>query len=183
MNLQQSALIIAAVLLMSGTAGAQDEDNAQLRAGLYANAQKALEKLFNTVEGSRAVFNQAEGYAVFATTKAGFIITGGGGRGVAVDKSSGKTVYMKVGMGGIGFGIGAQQFDMVILFDDASRLDSFIDGGWGGAAAAQAMAGGDSTEASQMLQDGVVVYTLTSAGLMASADVSAARFWVDEDLN
>jgi lipid-binding SYLF domain-containing protein len=183
MNLQQAGLAVAAVLLVSGTAAAQDEENTQLRAELYANAQEALEELFNTVEGSRGLFNDAEGYAVFETTKAGFIVTGGGGRGVAIDKSSGKTVYMKVGMGGIGFAIGAQQFDMVILFDSASRLETFIDGGWGGSAAAQAMAGGDSADASQMLQDGVVVYTLTSAGLMASADISAARFWVDEDLN
>ncbi len=183
MNLKQWGLAIAAVSLMSGTAGAQDDEKNQQRAKLYSNAQEALESLFNTVEGSRALFNEAEGYAVFATTKAGFIITGGGGSGVAIDKSTGKNVYMKVGMGGIGLAIGAQQFDMVILFDSASRLETFIDGGWGGAAAAQAMAGGDSTEASQMLQDGVVVYALTTAGLMASADVSAARFWVDEDLN
>jgi lipid-binding SYLF domain-containing protein len=31
--------------------------------------------------------------------------------------------------------------------------------------------------------DGAIVYTLGEKGLMASADVSGARFWVDEKLN
>jgi hypothetical protein len=31
--------------------------------------------------------------------------------------------------------------------------------------------------------DGVIIYTFGEKGLMASADISGTRFWVDEDLN
>jgi lipid-binding SYLF domain-containing protein len=120
---------------------------------------------------------------VFAATKAGFIVTGGGGSGITVDKSTGKTVYMKMGMGGVGLGIGGQKYDMVILFESAARLQTFIDGGWDSAAAAKAVAGGDAANAAVDFIDGVIIYTFGEKGLMASADVSGTRFWVDEDLN
>ena len=120
---------------------------------------------------------------MFATTKAGFIVTGGGGSGITVEKASGKTVFMKMGMGGVGFGVGAQKYDMVILFETPARLQSFIDGGWDSAAAAKAVAGSDSAAVSQDFVDGTLIYTVGEKGLMASADLSGARFWVDEDLN
>jgi hypothetical protein len=72
---------------------------------------------------------------------------------------------------------------MVILFETAARLETFIDGGWDSAAAAKAVAGSDSAAVSQDFIDGTIIYTVGDKGLMASADVSGTRFWVDEDLN
>jgi lipid-binding SYLF domain-containing protein len=153
------------------------------RADIKARSEASLQQLFKDVEGSKANYDKAVGYAVFATTKAGFIVTGGGGSGITVDKATGKTVYMKMGMGGVGFGIGGQKYDMVILFESAARLQTFIDGGWDSAAAAKAVAGQEAANAAVDFIDGVIIYTFGETGLMASADVSGTRFWVDEDLN
>jgi lipid-binding SYLF domain-containing protein len=153
------------------------------QAEIKARSEASLQTLFKEVEGSKAKYDEAVGYAVFATTKAGFIVTGGGGSGITVDKASGKTVYMKMGMGGVGFGVGGQKYDMVILFESAARLQTFIDGGWDSAAAAEAVAGHDAANAAVDFIDGVIIYTFGEKGLMASADVSGTRFWVDEDLN
>jgi len=183
MLLQRSLISLAALsMIVVGAAWAQD-DAAERRAELDANAQETLEKLFSNVEGSQALYDEAAGYAVFAATKAGFGIAGGGGAGVAVDKASGDTVYMRMGTAGIGFSFGAQRYDIVMLFQSAQRLQSFIDGGWDGGAAAEAMAGGDSASAGVGFIDGAAVFTLTEAGAMASASVSGTRFWVSEDLN
>ena len=135
------------------------------------------------VKGSKALYDNAVGYAVFAVTKAGFFVTGGGGSGVTVNKATGDTVYMKMGMGGVGLGFGAQKYDMVILFETADRLKTFIDGGWDARAAANAVAGSETAGAGSGFIDGTIVYTLGEKGLMASADVSGTRFWVDEELN
>ena len=119
---------------------------------------------------------------MFATTKAGFIVTGGGGRGLTVNKASGQTVFMKMGMAGVGLGIGAEKYDMVILFETVERLQTFIDGGWDSEAGAKAVAGSDGAGVASGFIDGTRIYTLTDKGLMASADVTGTRFWVDDEL-
>lgn len=171
-----------AALLTSGTAFAQSKEEQQ-RDELRTRATATLDELFVEVEGSKALYEDAVGYAVFAVTKAGFFVTGGGGSGLTVDQANGDTVYMKMGLGGVGFGFGGQQYDMVILFETADRLKAFIDGGWDGQAAAKAVAGNDTASVDSGFIDGAIVYTLSEKGLMASADISGTRFWVDEELN
>jgi lipid-binding SYLF domain-containing protein len=102
---------------------------------------------------------------------------------VTINKATGETVYMKLGMGGVGLGFGGQHYEMVILFETADRLENFIDGGWDGRAAAKAVAGSEVTSAGSGFIEGAIVYTLGEKGLMASADVSGTRFWVDDKLN
>ena len=173
---------VMVTLLFAGAVLAQSKEDKD-RAEIKARSEESLQTLFKDIEGSKANYDKAKGYAVFATTKAGFIVTGGGGSGITVDKASGKTVFMKMGMGGVGLGIGGQKFDMVILFETPERLQAFIDGGWDSAAAAKAVAGGDAANAAVDFIDGTIIYTFGEKGLMASADLSGTRFWVDEDLN
>ena len=98
MLLQRSFLGIAALVsFATGLAQAQDE-SAERRAEIDANANETLQNLYSSVEGAEALADQAVGYAVFSATKAGFGFSGGGGSGVAVDKGAGETVYMKMGM-------------------------------------------------------------------------------------
>ena len=56
--------------------------------------------MYTSIDGSKARFDAAAGYAVFSATKAGFGISGGGGSGVVVNKSAGNSVYMNMAMGG-----------------------------------------------------------------------------------
>ena len=169
-------------LLFAGAVIAQTKVEKE-QAEIKARSEASLQTLFKDIEGSKANYDKAVGYAVFAATKAGFIVTGGGGNGITVDKATGKTVYMKMGMGGVGLGIGGQKYDMVILFESAARLQTFIDGGWDSAAAVKAVAGSDSANLATGFIDGTIIYTFGEKGLMASVDVSGTRFWVDEDLN
>jgi lipid-binding SYLF domain-containing protein len=169
-------------LLFAGAVLAQTKVEKE-QAEIKARSEESLQRLFKEVAGSKALYDKAKGYAVFATTKAGFIVTGGGGSGITVDKTSGKTVFMKMGMGGVGLGIGAEKYDMIILFETAARLQTFIDGGWDSTAAVKAVAGKDSANLASGFIDGTIIYTIGDKGLMASVDVSGTRFWVDEDLN
>lgn len=154
------------------------------RQEIDSRAAATLDELFDTVEGARALYDRASGYAVFTATKAGgFFVTGGRGTGVAVDKSSGQRTYMRLGTGGLGFGIGAQRYDLVILFESPDQLDRFIQGGWDASASAQAAAGTDGVAVNSSFVDGIAFFQMTNRGLMAQADISGTRFWPIDDLN
>jgi lipid-binding SYLF domain-containing protein len=147
------------------------------------NAQETLEELFEENPDAKKLYNEAAGYAVFSGTKAGFVVSGGGGVGVAVDKKTGQRTYMKMGSAGVGLAFGARRFDLVILFETPKHLASFTQGGWDSSATAEATAGTESKGVGSTFFDGIAIYRMTSRGLMANADVSGTRFWVADDLN
>ncbi|HEX6992647.1 MAG TPA: YSC84-related protein [Gammaproteobacteria bacterium] len=173
---------VGAALAQEGAPSA-NPSVAERRSEIDGRAEATLQKLFETQPAVRSLYDKASGYAVFTATKAGFIVTGGGGTGVAVDKSTGARTYMRMGTGGIGLGIGAQRYDLVILFETDAHLDRFIRGGWDASTTAQAAAGTDGVTVTSSFVDGVAFYQLTDRGLMAQADVSGTRFWKIEELN
>ena len=178
-----SAVLILGMTTL--TASGQDVDKrvAKGREEADERADAAVAEFLSSVDGAQALYDRAAGYAAFRVTKAGLGVSGAGGTGVAVDKSSGKHVYMRMGSGGVGLTFGASRYDIVILFETTERLASFTSGGWDSAATAQAAAGAERTGASTTFFEGVAYFQLDNKGLMASADVTGTRFWVDEDLN
>jgi len=195
MAMQRSLLSLISVGLLLGVmagANAQDDDEApaspeELQARqmeIDTRSQAALDGLLESNEGAKGLFEQAAGYATFTVTKAGaFLVTGAGGSGVAVNKGTGDRIYMRMGSGGVGFGIGAQQYDLVIMFEDVPHLERFMDGGWDSSATAQAAAGQEGINLTSSFIDGVAFFQITDKGLIAIADVSGTRFWVADTLN
>ncbi len=182
---QKTRVILALAFSLALIAGhAFAEDLAERKAEINANADAALEKLFSERPAARELFNDAAGYAVFTATRAGgVVVTGGGGTGVAIDKVTGQRTYMRMGSGGVGLGVGAQRYDLIILFETGEDIASFAEGGWDASATAQAAAGRDGVAVSSSFVDGLAFFQLTERGLMAQADVSGTRFWVAESLN
>ncbi len=188
MGIQRSfvALFVAMGLWIGAGAVAAQEADVELeqrRLEIDTNAQRALDELLASVEGARQLYEEAQGYAAFTATKAGFFVTGGGGTGVAINKATGNRVYMRMGTGGIGLGIGAQTYDLVIFFESDSILQGFMDGGWDSSATAQAAAGQEGVTVTSSFIDGMAFFQITDKGLMAAADVAGTRFWVAENLN
>lgn len=184
MPMQRILALGAALWLVAGMSFAQQDSEASVRRQeIDTRSQETLEKLFAAQDSTRALYDRAAGYAAFSATKAGFFVTGGGGTGVAVHKNSGKRVYMRMGTGGIGLGIGAQRYDLVILFETDAHLARFIQGGWDASTTAQAAAGKEGITFTSSFVDGVAFYQLTDRGLMAQADVSGTRFWSVDELN
>ncbi len=194
MAMQRSFLSLISVgLLLGGMSGAnaQDDDapanDEELQARqleIDTGSQAALDGLLEVNADAKILFEQAAGYAAFTITKAGaFLVTGAGGSGVAVNKGTDDRVYMRMGSGGVGFGIGAQQYDLVIMFEDLPHLERFMDGGWDSSATAQAAAGQEGINLTSSFIDGVAYFQITDKGLIAIADVAGTRFWVADTLN
>jgi lipid-binding SYLF domain-containing protein len=182
MSMQRSIALAAMLMLSFGTALAQKTAE-ERRGEIDSNAQGVLDELFAAQPSARELHDKAAGYAVFTATKAGFIVSGGSGTGVAVNKGTGQKTYMRMGMGGIGLGIGAQRYSVIIMFENAAHLTKFATGGWDSSATAEAAAGQEGVAARSSFINGVAFFQLTEKGLMAHADVTGTRFWVIEELN
>ena len=182
---KQILIAAAAAFMVAGLSVAQevDEKVAKNRAEIDTQAEAALAELFASVEGAKDLHDKAAGYATFHVTKAGLGVSGAGGQGVAVNKSSGARTYMNMGAAGAGFTFGATRYEIVILFESAERMNAFTMGGWDSAATAQAAAGSEKAGASKTFFEGVAYFQVSDKGLMASADVTGTKFWVNEDLN
>lgn len=182
MKLKQSAALILMSFFVLTAALAQDGAEMR-RQEIDQKAASSLEELFGERANARALYDQAVGYAVFTATKAGFVVSGGRGTGVAVNRQTGSKTYMRMITGGFGLGIGAQKYDLILLFQTEGRLNEFLNGSWDANASAQAAAGTDGVGVATTFINGVAVYQVTDTGLMAWADVSGTRFRVIRDLN
>ena len=150
---------------------------AEKSAKIDAKAGKTLNRLFEKSPKAKTLYDKAYGYAVFGNWKFSLVVTGGGGRGVAVEKTSGARTYMNMGTGGLNLGLGGQKYQVVFLFEDAQTFDMFVDQGWEAEASANAVAGDKGANAGTAFRNGMAVYQLTAGGLMLQADISGTKYW------
>jgi lipid-binding SYLF domain-containing protein len=178
-----ASALLAAALLAGGAQLTLAANAAQMRKNIDEMSQTALQDLFAQQSGAKKLFDKSAGYAVFRATKGGFLVTGAGGTGVAVDKHTRQHTYMHMGSGGIGLGAGAQNYRLILFFQTEPALRKFIDHGWDATTNAQAAAGKAGVNATSSFVNGVAVYQLTNKGLMAEAEVSGTHFWKADKLN
>jgi lipid-binding SYLF domain-containing protein len=146
-------------------------------------AREALERLVSENGRASQLYDSAVGYAVFDSFKAAFLLSGGGGVGVAAGKTDGTRTYMKMGTAGIGLGIGGQSYQVIFLFENNDALNRFVDKGWKADAAANAVAGTAGKNVDASFSNGLAVFQLTNKGLMAQADISGTKYWKHKKLN
>lgn len=159
------------------------QDLTARREELAQMADAAIERLRSEDQSAAELLEQAHGYAVLDTTKGGLIVTGAGGTGVARETATGVETFMHVGAAGVGVGAGLENYKLVMLFEDEQTYDEFVAGQWDGSISAQAAAGDEGAATEEQFVDGIRVYRLTDAGLIAQVDVSGMRFWPSEELN
>jgi len=183
MHTRRSLTVAAVLSLATGLVFAQASSEVQeRRQEIDSAAQTTLDGLMSKDAGVRDLYERAAGYAVFTVTKGGFIVSGGGGNGVAVNKATAQRTYMRMGMAGVGLGIGGQRYNLVVLFETDDRLNKFVAGGWDSSATAEAVAGQEGVAFRSSFIDGMAIFQVTDKGLMAWADVSGTKFWVNEEL-
>ena len=153
------------------------------RAKINEVAKETLDRLFVEHSKAKGLYDEAVGWAVFDNTKVAFGISGGGGNGVAVSKTSGKHAYMKMGTAGVGLGLGVNKFQVVFLFQDEMTLKNFIEKGWQADAGATASAGKNAAEAKTAFVNGLAIYQLTEKGLMLNADIAGTKYWLNDKLD
>ena len=106
---------------------------------------------------------------------------------LAEDNATESRTYMKMALGGLGFGLGVKDYRVVMLFKDKATVTQFIESGWdfGAHADAAAVAGESGAEASGEgnINAGIEVFSMTEAGLALQATVTGTKYWKDDSLN
>jgi lipid-binding SYLF domain-containing protein len=180
--------LTAAVLPAQEKQGKTEEDWKAMkldakRQQVDAVAGQALDQLLKENPKAKELYSKAYGWAAFDNLKLGFFFSGGGGKGVAVDKKTGKRTYMNMGSAGFGLTFGGKKYEVVFLFQDSQTFRSFVDNGWQATGSAGATAGAEKVGGQTSFINGMAIYQIDSKGLMANVDLSGTKYFKDGELN
>ncbi|HYX20948.1 MAG TPA: YSC84-related protein [Thermoanaerobaculia bacterium] len=153
------------------------------RSQIDATAGAALDKLLKENANAKELYDKAYGWAAFDNLKLGFFFSGGGGKGVAVDKKTSKRTYMDMGSVGFGLAFGGKKYDVVFLFQTKASFDAFVEKGWQAQGSASGTAGNAQGGAQTGFANGMAIYQISSTGLMANVDLTGSKYFRSKDLN
>jgi len=156
------------------------ESYAKTRGEIDAGVKAAMDRFKKHVKGSTAYLKGAKGVLVMPhITKAGFVIGGKYGQGAL--QVGGKTVdYYSLTEGSVGWQIGAEKYDMVILFMTDEALKKFHSSeGWEAGVDAEVTVidvGADVSVETLRSQHPVAGFVFNQKGLMGGVSVKGAKF-------
>ena len=167
-------LAVAGIVLAVGCSTAPKTEIE--RADLRSDAASTIAKARQTDPSLEPFFRNSVGYVVFpAIGKGGAGIGGAYGRGVLYEAGR-PTSYVDVTQATIGLQLGGQKYSELIFFERPETLNQFKGGNFTFAAQATAVALESGAGANADYKDGVAVFTMGEAGLMAEASVGGQKF-------
>lgn len=182
--------VFCLALAVSTVALAQTKKNLKDEVQQSEKAARVFQEIMDTPDKGipQDLLENAECVAVFPSVlKAGFIIGGRGGRGVASCRTSAgwsAPAYFNLGGGSFGLQIGAQSTDFVMLFMNKDGLNSLLSDGFTLGADASVAAGpvgrqaGASTDLKMTAQ--ILSYS-RSKGLFAGLELKGVVIKPDKD--
>ena len=148
--------------------------------------RNTLAELYKKQPQSQTDIRNAKAYAVFSNININLLfVAAGNGYGLMREKNQ-KPIYMKMAEGGIGPGMGAKDFKLILIFNDKQALESFKQGKLSLAGNADAVAksgekgGGAGVEGTA---NKIKIYQITESGLALQATVKGSKYWIDPELN
>ncbi len=166
------SLILVALVTFSTTTIAQNAKDKRI----MNDAEKAKQTLLDADSGLEGFFENSAGYVIFPNVgKGGFIIGGASGNGIVYEGGD------AVGMANlkklnIGLQAGGQAIIEVIFFETPVDLQRFKEEKFQFAAETSAVALKSGIAFEAKYKDGVAVFALPKAGLMADASVGGQKF-------
>ncbi|MDC8831288.1 YSC84-related protein [Alteromonas sp. chi3] len=190
LKIKQSVLLSSVFIILFtviGCASMGSGSVAEKRQAILTMQDQALSRLYSEKPDTRSQVASSAGYAVFSNANINVIFFAAGtGYGVVNNNQTGTKTYMNMAEGGVGLGLGAKDYRIVMIFHTQDAMNYFIEHGWtaGGNADATAKAGskGGSLDGEGYL-GAVTVYSMTESGLALQATVKGTRFWKDKNLN
>ena len=193
-----SSLMLALAIVLGAQPGmAQPEkqtDSAKEptkdQASQSEKAAKVFSEIMNTPEKGipPAILDKAECIAVFPNViKAGFIIGGRGGRGVASCRTEtgwSAPAYFNLGGGSFGAQIGAQATDFVMLFMNKDGLNSLLTSKFtlgGDASVAAGPVGREAGASTDIKFNAQILSYSRSKGLFAGLELKGVAITLDKD--
>lgn len=194
MNRKHSAVFVSAMMFLSlalvacQTAQVTPSEVQAQREDVRSMAKTALSQLYANKPELRQVIARSAGYAVFSDFGFKVVFMGGGrGKGVAVNNANKQDSFMEMVELQPGLGLGANNFRVVLVFDNQGAFNQFLNSGWEFGANAMAMAknksGGGAVSSGAVFEEGVTMYQLNDEGLLVGVSLTGAKFYWDSQLN
>ena len=186
--LYKTILSIIAITIITGCGPRGNLTIAEKQQRIIDMEKETLDRLYKEAPETKEKIANGVGYGTFSNANVNLIFaSAGGGYGSVVEKATGKRTYMKMGLGGIGLGLGVKDYRVVMIFKDKATLDKFIESGWdvGAHADAAAKAGESGGEMSGEgdIRSGIEVFSMTESGLALQATIAGTKYWKDKELN
>jgi len=168
-------LVASALLLLTGCASTTAPIGAK-RDVLVHDSEATISRFQVNDADMDRFFKRSYGYAIFPViAKGGLGVGGANGRGLVYEE--GKLVgYTTVTQATFGLQLGGQSFSELIFFKDKIDLNHFKEGNYEFGAQASAVAVTAGAAAAADYAHGVVIFTITRAGLMFEASVGGQKF-------
>jgi lipid-binding SYLF domain-containing protein len=145
-----------------------------------ASADAALDRFYKQVKGADELSRHAKGLLIMPNVKkAGFIVGGEYGKGAL--RIDGKTVgYYRVVSGSVGFQLGAEAKDMILVFMTDEVLNNFrASKGWEAGIdgnVAIIVVGGGGSATTRNVNEPIQGYVFDVKGLMGDISLKGAKF-------
>lgn len=165
-------MIAACIMFVAVGAIGQNAEHKQL----MSDAQKAKAELIKKDAGLDMYFKKASGYVIFPNVgKGGLIIGGASGHGILYENGEavGSANLKKLN---VGLQAGGQAVIEVVFFENDAALAKFKEGNFEFSAEASAVVADEGASKNANYNDGVMVFALPKAGLMADASVGGQKF-------
>ncbi len=155
-------------------------------------ARIVIEEVKNAPDSGMAydLVRQSAGVAIIPDMfKGGFIVGGSYGKGVVVARKDGKwsgPSFVYIGAGSVGFQIGAQITDLILVVIGQNTMDSFLRSNFklgADAAIAVGPVGAQATAATEILLKGGIYSYSRAKGLFAGVSLEGAGLGTEFDLN
>ncbi|MHC4955547.1 MAG: lipid-binding SYLF domain-containing protein [Planctomycetota bacterium] len=180
-------ILVLALVVAAGCKSAGGTTPEEKRADVRTVRDSALAELYKLKASAKAEVENAPGYAVFTNYGLNlFILASGNGFGAVTNNKTKKITYMKMQEYGVGIGLGAKDFRIVIVFNDEKVMNDFVNSGWdfgGDADAAAKTEESGGAAAGQASTQGMTIYQLTDQGLALQATVMGTKYYKDDELN
>jgi len=173
-------IMVLALAMVITAGGATEMAWAKTAKEIDASVNACLDRFYKQVKGGKEMAGKAKGVLVMPNVvKAGLIVGGEYGEGAL--RVGGKTVsYYNIASGSVGFQIGGEAKDFVILFMTDEALKKFqASNGWevglDGNVALVTIGGGERVDFTKM-NDPIIGFVFDVKGLMADISLKGAKF-------
>ena len=162
-------------------------DKAEQQASLRDMSNQALTQLYSNNPAAQGAIMNAAGYAVFSDFGFKLIYAGGAkGKGIAVNNATRQETFMKMMELQPGYGLGAEKFWLIFVFETPDAFNTLVNSGWEAGAnamiAAKSKTAGGALAGAVTVSDGVYMFQITQKGLMVGVSITGARYYKDKDL-
>ena len=188
MNFHRLCIVLCAVVLFAGCVTVRGSGVAQKQNFVRTMQDLTLEKLYELAPRAQRQIADAAGYAVFSNVSSNLaVVSTGNGYGIVTDNTAQEQTYMKMFSLGLGVGLGAKDYRLVVIFKKQADLERFAEGRWDFSGQFDAVMksdekGGSITGVDKIGAD-IITYQFTEAGLALQATLQGAKFWRYEELN